>query len=94
MGAEAGEWTVSVKTTDGSTVKYDVTVKSLGSAYDINNPSKAPGPITGTGATTGTAAPVVAKMDAGTGPVASASSSSATYTTTTDTVAAASPPPP
>ena len=91
LGAEAGEWTVSVKTTDGSTVKYDVTVKSLGSAYDINNPSKAPGPITGTGATTGTAAPVVAKMDAGTGPVASASSSSATYTTTTDTVAAAPP---
>jgi Flp pilus assembly secretin CpaC len=94
LGAEAGEWTVSVKTTDGSTVKYDVTVKSLGSAYDINNPSKAPGAITGNGATTGTAAPVVAKMDAGTGPVASASTSStsATYTTTTDTVAAAAAP--
>ncbi|HEY6300946.1 MAG TPA: pilus assembly protein N-terminal domain-containing protein [Candidatus Binatus sp.] len=91
LGAEAGEWTVSVKTTDGSTVKYDVTVKSVGSAYDINNPAKAPGAIAGTGATTGTAAPVVAKMDPGTGPVASASSSSASYTTTTDTVAAAAP---
>jgi len=91
LGAEAGEWTISVKTTDGSTVKYDVTVKSVGAAYDINNPAKAPGAITGTGATTGTAAPVVAKLDPGTGPVASASSSSASYTTTTDTVAAAAP---
>ena len=94
LGAEAGEWTVSVKTTDGSTIKYDVTVKSIGSAYDINNPGKAPAVITGTGATTGTAAPVVAKMDPGTGPVASASSSSssssATYTTTTENVTAAS----
>jgi pilus assembly protein CpaC len=90
LGAEAGEWTVSVKTTDGSTVKYDVTVKSVGSVYDINNPAKAPGPITGTGTTTGTAAPVEAKMDAGTGPVVAASSSPATYTTTTDTVAASS----
>jgi len=94
LGAEAGEWTVAVKTTDGSTVKYDVTVKSVGSVYDINHAAKAPGPIVGSGATTGTAAPVVARMDPGTGPVASSSassSSSASYTTTTDTVAAASP---
>jgi pilus assembly protein CpaC len=104
LGAEAGEWTVAVKTTDGSTVKYDVTVKSVANIKDINNPGKAPGPIEGTGATTGSAAPVVAKMDPGTGPVASpsspasisssassASSSSGSYTTTTDTVAAASP---
>ncbi len=109
LGAEAGEWTIAIKTTDGSTVKYDVTVKSVGSVFNINHPATAPGPITGTGATTGTAAPVVAKMDPGTGPVASASSpasasssvsssssSSGSYTTTTDTVAAASPsaPPP
>ena len=69
LGAEAGEWTVAVKTTDGSTVKYDVTVKSVGTAFDINHPAKAPGPIVGTGASAGTAAPVVAKMDQGTGPV-------------------------
>jgi pilus assembly protein CpaC len=100
LGAEAGEWTVAVKTTDGSTIKYDVTVKSVGSVFNINHPGKAPGAIVGTGATTGTAAPVVARMDPGTGPVtspsspastsASASSSSSSYTTTTETVAAAS----
>lgn len=101
LGAEAGEWTVAVKTTDGSTVKYDVTVKSVANITDINNPGKAPGAITGSGLTTGTAAPVAARMDAGTGPVASSSSPSssassstagATTTTTTETVAAASPP--
>ena len=70
LGAEAGEWTVSVKTADGNTVKYDVTVKSVANIYDINNPGKAPAAITGTGATTGTAAPVVARIDPGTGPVA------------------------
>jgi pilus assembly protein CpaC len=104
LGAEAGEWTVAIKTTDGSTVKYDVTVKSLSNINDINHPGTSPGPITGTGATTGVAAPVLAKMDPGTGPVASASSpasisssssasssSSGSYTTTTDTVAATSP---
>jgi pilus assembly protein CpaC len=95
LGAEAGEWTVAVKTTDGSTVKYDVTVKSVGTAFDINHAAKAPGPIVGTGASTGTAAPVEAKMDPGTGPVSSASTSASasaptSYTTTTDTVAVAS----
>ena len=107
LGAEAGEWTVAIKTTDGGTVKYDVTVKSISNINNINHPGMSPGPITGSGATTGTAAPVVARMDPGTGPVASASSpasasssvsssSSGSYTTTTDTVAAASPsaPPP
>ena len=78
LGAEAGEWTVAVKTTDGSTVKYDVTVKSVGSAFDINHAAKAPGPIVGSGATTGTAAPVVAKMEPGTGPVGSPSSPAST----------------
>ncbi len=40
LGAEAGEWTVAVKTTDGSTVKYDVTVKSVANVNDINHPGK------------------------------------------------------
>jgi len=99
MGAEAGEWTVAVKTTDGSTIKYDVTVKSVSNINDINHPGVSPAAIAGSGATTGTAAPVVATMDPGTGPVTSpsspapvsSSSSSASFTTTTDTVAAASP---
>ncbi len=90
LGAEAGEWTVSVKTADGNTVKYDVTVKSVANAYDINNPGKAPGQSRVPARSTGTAAPVVAKIDPGTGPVASASFGrpvSSSYTTTTDTVA-------
>lgn len=86
LGTEAGEWTIQVKTADGNTVKYDVTVKSTANP-DINHPGVAPGPITGTGATTGTAAPVITKMDAGSGPVGSpsttSSSSSATTSTTT-----------
>jgi pilus assembly protein CpaC len=91
LGAEAGEWTVAVKTTDGSTVKYDVTVKSVANFNDINNPAKAPGPIVGTGVTTGSAAPVVARMDPGTGPVVSAPASSSSSRSYTTTVAAASP---
>jgi pilus assembly protein CpaC len=100
LGAEAGEWTVAIKTTDGSNVKYDVTVKSIANANDINHPGTSPAAITGSGKTTGSAAPVVAKMDAGTGPVDSASSTSSTSsstanaktTSTAETVAASSPP--
>ena len=91
LGAEAGEWTVSVKTADGNTVKYDVTVKSVANINDINHPGTSPAAITGTGVSTGTAAPVVAKIDPGTGPVASASSPApapSSYTTTTEPVTA------
>jgi pilus assembly protein CpaC len=101
LGAEAGEWTVSVKSADGNTIKYDVTVKSLANINDINHPGTSPGPIAGSGASTGTAAPVVAKMDTGTGPAAStsspasasssSSSSSASYGTAPEAVAAAAP---
>lgn len=101
LGAEAGEWTISVKTADGNNVKYDVTVKAVANINDINNPGTAPGPIVGSGKTTGSAAPVVAKMDAGTGPVDSSSSPAASAspaassstvpatTSTTDTVTVA-----
>jgi len=91
LGAEAGEWTVSVKTADGNTVKYDVTVKSVANMNDINHPGNSPAAISGTGVSTGSAAPVVARIDPGTGPVASASSpatSSSSYTTTTEPVTA------
>jgi pilus assembly protein CpaC len=104
LGAEAGEWTVAVKTTDGSNVKYDVVVKAIGNINNINHPGTSPGPITGSGANTGSAAPVVARMDAGTGPVVSSSSSSSssssvsssssgTYTPTTQTYATSAPAP-
>src|SRR5271155_3194040 len=79
LGAEAGEWTVAVKTTDGSNVKYDVVVKAIGNINNINHPGTSPGPITGSGANTGSAAPVVARMDAARGPVVSPSSSSSTF---------------
>jgi pilus assembly protein CpaC len=93
LGAEAGEWTVSVKTADGNTVKYDVTVKSIANIKDINHPGTSPAAISGSGVSTGSAAPVVARIDPGTGPVASASSpapASSSYTTTTEAVGSAS----
>jgi pilus assembly protein CpaC len=106
VGAEAGEWTLAVKTTDGSTIKYDVTVKAITNIYDINHPGTSPAAISGSGATSGTAAPVAAKMDAGTGPVVVASSSSSSssssagsaapsgsFSTTTNTVSASAPAP-
>lgn len=102
MGAESGEWTVAVKTTAGDTVKYDVTVNSVSNPYDINHPGTSPAPITGTGTSSGTAAPVAAKLDAGAGPVGSSSSVSSSSSTSSSggaittvvspvTVAAASP---
>src|SRR5229473_3456620 len=68
LGAEAGEWTVAVKTTDGEQINYDVTVKSIAKMGDINHPGTAPDAIADSGKTVGSAAPpVVAKMDAGSG---------------------------
>src|SRR5882762_3478679 len=77
LGAEAGEWNVSIKTAAGEKINYDVTVKAIADSKDIDHPGTAPDAITGSGKTTGSAAPVVAKMDAGSGPVDSASSPSA-----------------
>ncbi len=100
LGAEAGEWNIQVKMANGDQVKYDVTVKSVGSAFDINHPGTSPGPIVGSGKTSGSAAPAVATLDTGAGPVnppsssSSASSSSAGTAppmASSETVAAASP---
>jgi pilus assembly protein CpaC len=85
LGAEAGEWSIAVKTATGDQVNYDVTVKSHANINDINNPSTSPAAIAGTGAGTGTAAPVVAKLDAGAGPVDSAPSASTASMSTTTT---------
>ena len=99
LGAEAGEWNISVKTADGQ-VNYDVRVRSVGSAFDINHPGTSPAPIAGSGKSSGSAAPAVVKLDAGAGPVnppssfsSSSSSSAGTATTviSSATVAAASP---
>jgi len=99
LGAEAGEWNISVKTADGQ-VNYDVRVRSVGSAFDINHPGTSPAPIAGSGKSSGSAAPAVVKLDAGAGPVnppssfsSSSSSSAGTATTviSSASVAAASP---
>src|ERR1019366_6448673 len=77
LGAEAGEWNVQVKMANGDQINYDVTVKSAGSAVAINHPGTSPGPISGSGKSPGSAAaPVVATLDAGAGPVNPPSSSS------------------
>ncbi len=100
LGAEAGEWNIQIKTASGDQVNYDVTVRSVGSAFNINHPGTSPGPIAGSGTSSGSAAaPAVATLDTGAGPVnpppssSSASSSSAGAATTmagSETVAAAS----
>ena len=92
VGAEAGEWNVSVKMADGSQVNYNVTVKSVGSVFDINHPGTSPGPIVGSGKSSGMAAPPVVKLDAGAGPVnppSSPSSPSSSSAVTATTVASA-----
>ena len=101
LGAEAGEWNVQVKMANGDQINYDVTVKSAGSAVAINHPGTSLGPISGSGKSSGSAAaPAVATLDAGAGPVnppssSSSSSSSSAGTATSvvgsETVAAASP---
>ncbi len=102
LGAEAGEWNISVKMADGGQADYDVTVKSVADAGDINHPGTSPAAIAGSGESPGSAvAPVVAKLDAGAGPVnpSSPSSSSSppsagpsTTVVSSETAAAASPP--
>ena len=77
LGAEAGEWNVSIKTAAGEKINYDVVVKSIADSKDIDHPGTAPAAIAGSGISTGSAAPVTAKMDEGAGPVASSSASSA-----------------
>jgi Flp pilus assembly secretin CpaC len=81
LGAEAGEWKVSVKLAGGDKVTYDVTVNKIAPFNDINHPATSPGPITGSGVTTGSAAPVAAKLDAGAGPVATSPASEGTVST-------------
>jgi len=100
LGAEAGEWQISIKNAAGDKVNYDVSVKSVANVNDINHPGTSPAAIAGSGAAAGTAAPVVARMDAGAGPVSSSSSASAASSTTSSsgsaapiTVAAAAPRP-
>ncbi len=86
LGAEAGHWDIKVKLASGTVADYDVQVKALANAYDINHPASSPGPIVDSGKKTSLAAPVVAKMDAGTGPVDSGASAAAPAQSAADTV--------
>lgn len=100
LGAEKGEWSITVKNTEGNEVTYNVTVNAAANPHDINKPGTAPPAITGTGVKVGSAAPVVTKMDAGSGPVASTSpaaaaspavSASASKSTTETAIASGAP---
>jgi Flp pilus assembly secretin CpaC len=77
LGAEKGNWAITVKDANGNDVTYNVTVNAAANPADINKPSAAPPAISGTGAKSGSAAPVVTKLDAGAGPVASSSPAAA-----------------
>ena len=85
LGAAAGEWSVGVKLADGTEVDYDVTVSAIGNINNINHPGTAPAAITGSGASVGSAAPPVATLDPGAGPVASAASSSSSSSSSSTT---------
>jgi len=74
LGAESGEWKVTVKMSDGSKAIYDITVKSVANPYAVSSPTTYSGVVNGT-KPGGIVAPPVAKLDKGTGPMASASSS-------------------
>jgi pilus assembly protein CpaC len=86
LGAEPGHWDIKVKLASGTLADYDVQVKAVANAYDINHPASSPPPIADTGKTSGSAAPVVAKMDAGAGPVDSGAPAAAPSKAPTDTV--------
>ncbi len=76
LGAEAGEWTIAVKMRNGDDVNYDVTVKQVANSKNVSAPGTAPAAIVGSGKKTGSAAPVVAKLDSGAGPVDSSPAAS------------------
>ena len=85
LGAAAGEWSVGVKLADGTAVDYDVTVSAVGNINNINHPGTAPAVISGSGVSVGSAAPPVATLDPGAGPVASAATSSSSSSSSTST---------
>src|SRR6266851_589017 len=77
VGAEAGEWDLSVTTADGQPMTYDIKVTKIAAMNDIDHPAMSPPAITGSGEKVGSAAPpVLAKLDPGTGPVNSSASPS------------------
>ncbi len=77
VGAEAGEWDLSVTTADGQPMTYDIKVTKIAAMNDIDHPAMSPPAIAGSGEKIGSAAPpVVAKLDPGTGPVKGSASPS------------------
>jgi pilus assembly protein CpaC len=86
LGAETGHWEIKVKLASGTTADYDVTVKKIADAYDINHAASSPPAIVDSGKKSGTAAPVVAKMDSGSGPVDPAAPAAAPAKSDSDAV--------
>jgi Flp pilus assembly secretin CpaC len=90
LGAEKGQWAITVKDANGDDVTYNVTVNAAGNPPgDISKPGMAPPAISGTGAKIGSAAPVVTKLDEGAGPVASSSPAAAASPSVTASAALA-----
>ncbi len=81
LGAEKGEWKISVTKANGQKVTYDVTVHAIG---NIANPLKPASPETSASA---------APMDHGTGPVAKTSAPAASAAPAADSVLASADPP-
>ena len=76
VGAEAGEWDLSVTTDDGLPVTYDIKVTKIAAMNDIDHPAMSPPAIDGSGKKVGSAALVVVKLDPGAGPIKPAASPS------------------
>jgi len=89
LGAESGKWSVEVQQADGKKTTYDVAVHAIANPKEISHPAEAPPAISGSGATTGSAAPVVAKLDAGAGPVDASSRSGDSHVAPASSVASA-----
>ena len=70
LGAEPGDWTVTLTLRDGRRVAYDVAVKSRVDIEHPLRPADSAPAIVGSGTHSGPAAPVaVTRLDAGAGPV-------------------------
>jgi Flp pilus assembly secretin CpaC len=91
LGAEKGKWAITVKDANGKDVTYNVTVAAAANPTDISKPGTAPPAISGTGAKIGSAAPVVTKLDPGSGPVASSSPTAAASPSISASAAAEAP---
>lgn len=87
LGAEPGDWTVTLTLRDGRRVAYDVAVKSRVDIEHPLRPADSPSAIVGSGTHSGPAAPVtVTSLDAGAGPVDASPTTAAVTPAASETV--------